>query len=57
MEITYPKDKGVIAEFGIDPGYTSPFDVKHLKKSANAVKKANKALKKRRAERFLMKEK
>lgn len=57
MEITYPKEKGVIASYGADTGYVSPFDVKHLKKSAAAVKKANKAIKKRKAERFVMKEK
>lgn len=55
MDITYPKEKGVMASFDIDPGYTSPFDIKQLKKSATAVKKAKNAIKKRKAERFLIK--
>lgn len=54
MGIKYPKEKGVLAEFSIGDGHTSPFNIKHIKKTADKVKQANIAMKKRKSERFVL---
>lgn len=51
-EITYPKDKGDLISYGIDTGMTSPFNPKHIKKSADAVQKGNEALKRKAKAKF-----
>lgn len=55
MEIRYPKkNDGVVISYSPDGG--SALDTKQIKRAAKDVAKANKAIKKKKAERFKLKQ-
>lgn len=53
MGITYNENDGVIIRYSFDDD--SVFGIKQIRKAANAAKRANIALKKKRSQRFKMK--